>query len=204
MSSPAPVGEGSGVPLIEVRPMQRRHLRQVLRVDERAYVKPWPRSLFTSELARPHDRAYLVATAQGVHVGHAGAILVEDEAHVTTVVVDPSLQGLGVGTQLFWVLIRHLVDRGAASGTLEVRVGNTAAQRLYQRFGFAPAGVRKGYYADDGGTDALVMWAEGLDEPGYRDRLGRIAGRFARPPVVDPAVGPVVAAGVSDEAGGGR
>ncbi|MCB0995825.1 MAG: ribosomal protein S18-alanine N-acetyltransferase [Acidimicrobiales bacterium] len=173
--------------------MQRRHLRQVLRVDERAYVKPWPRSLFVSELSRPHDRAYLVARRGGVHVGHAGAILIEDEAHITTVVVDPSHQGGGLGTQLFWVLMRHLVDRGADTGTLEVRVGNTAAQRMYQRFGFAPAGVRKGYYADDGGADALVMWAEELQAGAYRDRLEAVAGTFARPPAVDPALEPTLA-----------
>ena len=45
--------------------------------------------------------------------------------------------------------------------TLEVRRSNVPAQRLYERFGFAVAGVRRGYYSSPV-EDALVLWKEGL------------------------------------------
>ena len=58
--------------------------------------------------------------------------------------------------------------------TLEVRASNDAALQLYRRFGFAPAGVRKAYYSDNG-EDALVLWAEDIDTPAYAERLARLA-----------------------------
>ena len=54
--------------------------------------------------------------------------------------------------------------------TLEVRAGNSGAQALYRAFGFAPAGVRRAYYKDDG-EDAIVMWAHDVDGPAYAERL---------------------------------
>jgi ribosomal-protein-alanine N-acetyltransferase len=61
--------------------------------------------------------------------------------------------------------------------TLEVRVGNVAAQGLYQRFGFAPVGVRKNYYAETG-EDALIMWVRDIDNPAYIERLAAIEARL--------------------------
>lgn len=48
---------------------------------------------------------------------------------------------------------------GMEAMTLEVRVSNHIAQRLYAKFGFQGAGVRKGYYSDNK-EDALIMWTD--------------------------------------------
>jgi ribosomal-protein-alanine N-acetyltransferase len=71
------------------------------------------------------------------------------------------------------VLARAAVDRGCHDLTLEVRMSNSGAQSLYQRFGFVPAGVRKGYYPETG-EDALVMWANDVDTELYAARLREI------------------------------
>jgi ribosomal-protein-alanine N-acetyltransferase len=96
---------------------------------------------------------------------------VGDEAHITTVVVDPQHRGGRVGTRLMLQLVGAAVERGARSLTLEVRVSNAAAQALYRRFGMAPVGLRKRYYSDE---DALVMWAHEIDSPEYAARLEEI------------------------------
>ncbi len=70
-------------------------------------------------------------------------------------------------------MARTAAARGAGHLTLEVRVGNEAAQVLYRRFGFYPAGVRKNYYAETN-EDALVMWADDIATPEYRQRLAQI------------------------------
>ena len=54
--------------------------------------------------------------------------------------------------------------------TLEVRVGNNPAIELYRRFGYAPAGIRRNYYSEEG-EDALIMWAHDVDQPAHADRL---------------------------------
>jgi ribosomal-protein-alanine N-acetyltransferase len=71
------------------------------------------------------------------------------------------------------VLAAEAVARGVVDLTLEVRVSNRAAQQLYQRFGFAPGGVRRRYYQDNG-EDALVMWAHDIASSEALDRRAAI------------------------------
>ena len=70
-------------------------------------------------------------------------------------------------------LSRDAIERGVTALTLEVRTGNEAAQAMYRRFGFAPAGIRRDYYPDTG-EDALVMWAHDVETVDYAARLARI------------------------------
>jgi ribosomal-protein-alanine N-acetyltransferase len=65
-------------------------------------------------------------------------------------------------------LIDAALDKGARHLTLEVRSRNRAGISLYQRFGMAPVGVRKGYYGDD---DALILWVHDIDSSLYGAKL---------------------------------
>ena len=159
---------------VVLTPMRRRHLRAVLRTEEQVYPRPWSMALFVSELALRDHRTYLVAKVDGRVVGYGGVMYVLPDAHITTLAVDPAAQRQAVGTRLLLALTRAAVAKGATALTLEVRVSNVAAQELYRRFGFAPAGVRKGYYTDTG-EDAIVMWAHDIDAAAYGDRLDAIA-----------------------------
>ena len=154
-------------------PMRRRHLRSVLRIETQVYPRPWSLSLFVSELALRTSRAYFVARVDGSLVGYAGMMFAGDDAHVTTIAVDPDWHRHKIGTRLLLQLAREAVSRGAHHLTLEVRVSNKAAQALYRRFGFRPAGVRKNYYVETN-EDALVMWADDIDAPEYVARLAAI------------------------------
>lgn len=161
---------------LEVRllAMRRRHLRSVLRIEARAYPIPWSMSLFLSELALRSTRAYYVAFAGRQLVGYAGLMMTLDDGHVTTIAVDPAWHRHKIGSRLLLALAREAIRRGATSLTLEVRLGNKAAQNLYRRFGFRPVGVRKNYYAETK-EDALVMWAHDIDLSAYDERLDAIA-----------------------------
>lgn len=151
-------------------PMRRRHLRSVLRIETQVYPRPWSLSLFLSELALRSTRVYTVARVEGAVVGYSGLMVTGEDAHVTTIAVDPDWHRSKIGTRLMAQMVRHALERGARHLTLEVRVGNTAAQGLYRKFGFHPAGVRKNYYIETN-EDALVMWADDVDSSGYAQRL---------------------------------
>ena len=155
---------------VQLAPMRRRHLRSVLRIEAQVYPRPWSLSLFVSELALRSTRAYYVARVNGLVVGYCGLMLAGDDAHVTTIAVDPAWHRHGIGTRLLLNAARLALSRGAKHLTLEVRVSNAPAQALYRRFGFHPAGVRKGYYVETN-EDALVMWAEDVDSDEYAARL---------------------------------
>ena len=160
--------------VVHLVPMRRRHLRPVLRIESRVYPRPWSLGLFMSELALRSTRAYYVARVDGEVVGYAGLMVVADDGHVTTLAVHPEWQRRTIGTRLLLALAGEALRRGATSLTLEVRMSNGPAQALYRRFGFAPAGVRRGYYVETN-EDALVMWAHDIDRPEYRERLVDLA-----------------------------
>ena len=169
-------------------PMTPDHLPDVMAIDAQCYPVPWSRDVYESELARTDDRLYLIAHPNQIAgdpqangfgpksvVGHAGMAFEEGEAHITTVTVAPDCQGQGIGARLFLALALAARRRNT-SLALEVAADNPAAQSLYRRFGLAPVGIRRGYYADIGlSADAVVMRADNIHHPDYADRLIKIA-----------------------------
>ncbi len=159
--------------VVHIVPMRRRHLRSVLKIEAQVYARPWSLSLFVSEMAMRTSRAYYVARINGVLCGYTGLMVTEGDGHVTTLAVDPAWHRNKIGTRLLLTLARTAIRREASNLTLEVRVGNTAAQEMYRQFGFRPAGIRKNYYVETN-EDALVMWAHDVGTPEYAGRLAEI------------------------------
>jgi ribosomal-protein-alanine N-acetyltransferase len=173
----------SVTPEVVVTQMRRRHLRAVLRIEERTSSTPWSHGLFLAEARRP-ERVYLVARMGSTVVGFAGLLFALTDGHVTTIAVDPERQGARIGTRLMLVLIREAIARGATAVTLEVRASNEAALALYRRFGFAPVGTRKGYYRHPD-EDALVLWAHEVNTEEFTRRLEAIEASLDTPLVVE-------------------
>jgi ribosomal-protein-alanine N-acetyltransferase len=105
-------------------------------------------------------------------VGFAGMWLAFDEAHITTIGVDPPYRGRGLGEVLFLAMVDEAIARGANWLTLEVRVSNAAAQALYRKYGFTVHGTRKRYYSDNN-EDAHIMWSRALSDPDVRAEIER-------------------------------
>jgi [ribosomal protein S18]-alanine N-acetyltransferase len=169
---------------VHLVPMRRRHLRSVLRIESQVYPRPWSLSLFMSELALRSSRAYHVARVDGIVVGYTGLMLSGEDAHVTTIAVDPAWHRSTIGTRLMLNNAREAARRQAKHLTLEVRVSNHAAQELYRKFGFRPAGIRKNYYVETN-EDALVMWADDIDTADYTERLLAIEAELPGTTIID-------------------
>lgn len=186
---------------VTVVPMRRRHLRSVLAIEREVYPRPWSPALFAAELERGESRRYFVAlTRRGLAgrlplgrdvVGYTGLILqpggsaegtgtAGTEAHVTTVAVHPHHHRRKVASRLLHALLTEARRVGAQAATLEVRVANRGAQRLYAAFGFVGVGVRPGYYAETG-EDALIMWLHGLQSGEMAETLALQAARQSDP-----------------------
>ena len=130
--------------------------------------------MFSSELALRKGRLYRGAWVGAEMAGYIGFMIVDDEAHMTTIATAPAFQRSGVATTM-------IVDGPCAAGgrrhpdvSLEVAANNEPAQALYRRFGFVPVGVRKNYYPVTG-QDAFVMWVHDIDTEAYARRLERLA-----------------------------
>ena len=155
---------------VQIRKMVIADIPVVAELERAVYPQPWSMRVFVDELGLD-SRIYVVAVADDAIVAYAGLLIVEDDAHITTVAVDPQARQKRIGTHLMIDLVDRALAIGAKHLTLEVRVSNSAARRLYERFGFAPVGVRKDYYRDE---DALVMWAIDIDTQDYATRIADI------------------------------
>lgn len=164
---------------IEIVPMRRRHVPGVVRIERQVYPTPWSASLFLRELGAAR-RVYRVArrVGRGEVLGYAGVIVVADEGHLATVAVDPAWHRHSIGARLLLDVTHGAIDEGAGAMTLEVRASNSAAQAMYRRFGYQPVGVRKNYYSDGGGEDAIIMWAHDVTDTAYLERLARIGSQL--------------------------
>jgi ribosomal-protein-alanine N-acetyltransferase len=155
---------------MEIRAMTPSDVPAVLELEQLIYPEPWSEKVFNDELAQP-SRVYLLALDDGEVIGYSGLMVVFEDAHITTMSVAPAARGSGVGQRMMMKLVDAAIAAGAEHLTLEVRMSNDPAQALYRKFGFAPVGVRKDYYLNE---DALIMWASGINEDDYQQRLARI------------------------------
>lgn len=163
---------------LTVRPMGSDDIPAVHAIESASFPTPWPPYAFRQELETNRMARYLVVRAGERVIAYAGIWLMVDEAHVTTFAVLPAYRRRGIGGLLLSELMRLSGDLGAAVVTLEVRLSNAAARRLYQQFGFKPVGVRPRYYTDNG-EDALIMTTDRLDEPEMQRLVARQAAHFA-------------------------
>lgn len=151
-----------------IRRMERGDIPSVAALEAEVYDQPWSPRVFFDELAM-ENREYVVMTnGDSRIVGYGGLLVVDEDAHITTLAVAPEARGRQLGKRLMLALVEEALDAGARHLTLEVRLSNSSAQGLYELFGFAPVGRRKNYYKDE---DALVMWATDIDAPDYAERV---------------------------------
>jgi ribosomal-protein-alanine N-acetyltransferase len=158
------------VAALNLRRMRETDLDVVTTLEAQAYSQPWNAHVFAEELTQP-TRTYIVIEDETTVLGYAGLMVVDTEAHVTTVVVHPDRREDRLGTRLMLALAAEAIEQGAKSMTLEVRASNEPAQRLYRRFGMAPVGVRKKYYHDE---DAMIMWVHDIDGSEFASRIAEI------------------------------
>ena len=177
-----------------VESMQVEQLDQVRRIERASFPTPWPRNAYRREILSNERAHYLVvrttsetapepkrrqfplsilpfgrSDARDV-VAFCGVWVLLDEAHITTIAVDPDYRRLGLGEVLIIQMARIALRARATRMTLEVRMSNEAAQRLYRKYGFSDGGVRPRYYSDDF-EDALIMRSEDLASPGFAERM---------------------------------
>jgi ribosomal-protein-alanine N-acetyltransferase len=153
-----------------IRAMSRSDVPTVATLERDIYPQPWSARVFFDELGHA-NRSYVVASDGDDIVGYGGFMLVDSDAHITTLGVAPGRRRRKLGTRILLALVERAIGRGARHLTLEVRATNVDAQELYERFGFSPVGKRKGYYQ---GEDAIVMWALDVDAEEYGTRLAEI------------------------------
>ncbi|MBB6671051.1 ribosomal protein S18-alanine N-acetyltransferase [Cohnella nanjingensis] len=141
------------------RAMTLDDIGTIVAIEQESFTAPWTAEVFHNELMQNLFAKYMVMERDGAVLGYGGMWLIVDEAHVTNIAVREAYRGQGLGERLLREMMKTAHWLGARRMTLEVRVTNERAQRLYRKLGFSPSGLRPGYYSDNQ-EDALIMWAD--------------------------------------------
>ncbi|HPV14896.1 MAG TPA: ribosomal protein S18-alanine N-acetyltransferase, partial [Candidatus Cloacimonadota bacterium] len=145
--------------MITYRSLQPSDMKRIMEIEARAFVDPWSPQAF--RLTRSY--ASWVCLEDELLIGYCICLIVEDEASIANIAIEPAYQHKGYGTGLLQHSLEELKMMGARKIYLDVRRSNIAALMLYSKFGFRTMGIRKNYY-DTPPEDALVMCWEDTDE----------------------------------------
>lgn len=132
---------------MEIVPMTYDDITQIAAIEQQCFSDPWSEKAFADEMNNPLA-VYLVAKDNGMCAGYCGFWNVSGEGGITNVAVAPEYRQKGVGTQLIKKMVEQAIEMQLSLLTLEVRVSNLPAQRLYEKFGFEKVGVRPNYYSN--------------------------------------------------------
>jgi len=144
---------------LELRRLELGDLDAIEGIERASYPTPWSRSMFASELAKPSSLSFGAVDETGTLVGYLVLSRYVDAWHVMNVAVAPERRREGIASALLHRLLELTKDDALRGYTLEVRISNLGAIRLYERFGFRRKGIRRGYYTDNR-EDALIMWRD--------------------------------------------
>lgn len=153
---------------IEIRKLTLDDLDEVMEIEPVAFGSHhWSRQSFVNELSNSMGMYYAAVDPQSNELlGYSGFWLIGEEAHITTLAVHPEFRRKHLGELMLINDILEARQNGARWVTLEVRVSNEAAQKLYYKFGFKNLGIRRNYYQDND-EDALVLWTENITIPEF-------------------------------------
>jgi [ribosomal protein S18]-alanine N-acetyltransferase len=150
---------------LEFRKLKLRDLNAIEEIERSSYPTPWSRSMFAGELAKPSSICLgAINSDESRLVAYLIISRYVDAWHVMNLAVAHSHRRRGIATRLMERLFEVTAGDGRRGYTLEVRVSNEAAIKLYESLGFKARGVRRGYYTDNR-EDALVMWKDPVREP---------------------------------------
>ena len=147
---------------ITIKQMYSDDIEDVVRIEEEAYGEHhWSKSSFYDEMHNNLAKYYCAKAENGEMVGYAGTWHILDEGHITTIAVKPEYYRNHIGEALVVKILEDCYNEGIKYLTLEVRVSNEPAIKLYEKYGFNSLGTRKGYYQDNN-ENALIMWTENI------------------------------------------
>ncbi|MDH6364968.1 ribosomal-protein-alanine N-acetyltransferase [Enterococcus sp. PF1-24] len=142
-----------------VRGLAVEDVKQLLDLEREIYhgELPWKKSAFTSEIRSRIPHLYLgLFDKNDLVIAFIGCRVIGSDAHITNFAVKPKFQKAGIGTFLMIEVEKFAVEYRCETMSLEVRMGNKDAQRLYRKLGFVSQRIRKKYY-NETNEDALAM-----------------------------------------------
>lgn len=155
-----------------IKPMQKEDIDFVLDIEKNAFGEHhWSKSSFFDELSNNLANYFCILSNNNI-IGYAGFWHIIDEAHITTIAIKKDFRRQKFGEFLLSHIIEECLKKDIKYITLEVRVSNIPAIKLYEKYGFKSLGTRKNYYQDNN-EDALIMWTENIFWDNFKSNYNR-------------------------------
>lgn len=152
-----------------IKPLSKEDVDRVSEIEAEAYGEHhWSKDSFYSEINNKVAKYYTAQLEDGFVVGYIGTWHIVDEAHITTIATGKDYLRNKVAECLIVKSLQDCYNEFIKYITLEVRVSNIPAIKLYEKYGFKSLGTRKGYYQDNN-EDALIMWTENIFSDEYKE-----------------------------------
>lgn len=146
----------------EIKQMTKDDIDNVMIIEEEAFGEGhWGKSSFYDELSNNLANYFCLFNDEEKMLGYAGFWHIIDEAHITTIAVKNEYRRNKLGEMMLCHIIDECYKKEIKYLTLEVRVSNVPAIKMYEKYGFKSLGTRKNYYQNNN-EDALIMWTENL------------------------------------------
>ena len=164
----------SNTETITVTKMKSADVDEVIKIEESAYGEHhWSKESFLNEIQNDLAHYYSIITPEGRLAGYAGCWHILEEAHITTIAIAPEYRRKKYAEALLKKIIDDCYSEKIKYITLEVRVSNIPAIKLYTKYGFTSFGTRKGYYQDNN-EDALIMWTKNIFFDEFKENYERV------------------------------
>ena len=159
--------------LIQIHPMTKNDIDGIIDIEKQSYGEHhWSKDSFYSELTNNLARYFCAFDKDNNLLGYAGSWIVIDEAHITNIAVSPEHRSKKIGEALLTAIFDECYKNMVKYLTLEVRVSNTPAINLYEKYSFKSLGTRKGYYQNNN-EDALIMWTENIFWDKFKEKYNQ-------------------------------
>lgn len=142
--------------MILYREMRKEDTEQAAALEAACFSSPWSQKAFL-DAVNDANAFFMVAELDGRIIAQCGYYLAYDEADISNVAVSSEYRNQGIAFTMLNHLMTYGKEHGVSAFTLEVRVGNPAAIRVYEKLGFESAGIRPKFYSNPT-EDALIMW----------------------------------------------
>ena len=126
--------------------MLAQHIPHLAQLERACFAAPWSAEGLAEELSNPHAVFRVAEDDAGAVLGYVGMHHLVDEGFITNVAVAPAARRQGVARALLAALAAYGAEQGLYRITLEVRVSNTPAIRLYEGAGYVKDGARPAFY----------------------------------------------------------
>lgn len=145
-----------------IREMKEEDIPFVCDIENSIFSKPWSASSFISSI-KDRNNIYLVVEEENQIIGYCGLWGIVGEGQINNVAIKKECRNKGIGKKMLQKLLELGKENGLEEFTLEVRVSNKNAIRMYHSLSFKDAGIRKNFY-EEPLEDAIIMWYKESDE----------------------------------------